>query len=83
MEARLGGGQYWGVVCLDIQSVVLGLVLGGRDVVECFVESLIVVEADEVEDLVFGLFEAREAAPVDELVLERRDPGLGERVVGV
>jgi len=44
---------------------VLGLVLGGRNVVECFVESLIVIEADEVEDLVLGLLERAEAAPVD------------------
>jgi hypothetical protein len=44
----------------------LGLV-GGRQVVECFAESLVGVEADSLEDLVL---EAGEAASVDEFVLE-------------
>jgi hypothetical protein len=38
------------------------------------VEPFVVVEADEVEDLVLELLEAREAAAVDELALEGRDP---------
>jgi hypothetical protein len=45
------------------------------------VRALVVVEADEVEGLVLDVLEAREAASVDELVLERRDRGLGHRVV--
>jgi hypothetical protein len=45
------------------------------------VQPLLVVEADPVQDLVLGVLEAREAAPVDELRLEGRYPGLGERVV--
>jgi hypothetical protein len=57
-----------------------GWVLGGRQVTECFVQSLFVVEADPVQDFVLGVFEAREAAPVDELALEGRDPGLGHGV---
>src|SRR5262249_5032586 len=43
--------------------------------------SVAVVEADPVERLVFGVLEGREAAPVDELALEGRDPGFGHRVV--
>jgi len=37
------------------------LVLGWRQVTECFVESLSVIEADPVKDLVFGVLERREA----------------------
>ena len=47
----------------------LFLVLCRRQVVECFVEAFVVVEADEVEDLVLEVLEAGEAAAVDELVL--------------
>jgi hypothetical protein len=43
------------------------LVLGGGRVIECFVQSLSVVEADPVQDLVLGVLEGGEAAPVDEL----------------
>jgi hypothetical protein len=46
-----------------------------------FVDSLIVVEADPVQDLVFCVLVAGEAAAVDELCLEGRDSGFGHRVV--
>jgi len=36
--------------------------------------SLFVVEADPGGDLMFGVFEAREAAAVDELAADRLDP---------
>lgn len=39
-------------------------------------ESFIVVEADPVEDLVLCVLEGGEAAAVDELCLEGRDPRL-------
>ena len=45
--------------------MVLGLALWRRDVAECFVQSLVVVEADPVEDLVFCVLEGGEAASVD------------------
>jgi hypothetical protein len=51
------------------------LVLGGWHVAEFFVQSLLVVEADPVQRLMLGVLVAREAAPVDELCLEGRDPG--------
>ena len=44
-------------------------------------ESVIVVEADPVEDLVFCVLEGGEAAAVDELALEGRDPCFGHRIV--
>ena len=59
----MGGRHHWAVVSLDIQL----LVLGRRQVTECFVEPLSVVEADPVQDLVLGVLEAREAAAVGEL----------------
>ena len=40
-----------------------------------------VVEADPVERLVFGVLVGGEAAAVDELALEGRDPCFGDRVV--
>jgi hypothetical protein len=80
LEARLGGRQHWGVVCSDIQSVVLFLELARWDVVEFFVEPLVVVEADPGERLMLDVFEAGESATVDELALKRRDPRLGHRV---
>jgi hypothetical protein len=57
------GDQHWAVVSSDIQL----LVLGGRQVTELFVQPLLVVEADPVQDLALGVLEAREAAAVDEL----------------
>jgi hypothetical protein len=63
---------------LDIQL----LVLGGRQVPECFVQPVTVVEADPVEDIVFAVLEGREAASVDELDLKARDPGFGHRDIG-
>src|SRR5580765_6912902 len=63
--------------CLDIQL----FVLGGRQVTEFFVQSLLVVEADPVQRLMLGVLVAGEAAPVDELGLEGRDPRFGHRVV--
>jgi hypothetical protein len=44
----------------------------GRQVTECVVQSLPVVEADPVEELVLGVLEGGEAAAVDELALEGR-----------
>lgn len=43
-------------------------------------QSLLVGEADPVQELVFGVLVAGEAAAVDELRLEGCDPGLGHRV---
>lgn len=77
MEAPLGRGHGWGVVFLDIQL----FVLGGRQVIERFVEARTVIEADSGEHLVLGVLEGREATSVDELRLEGRDLGLGHRVV--
>jgi hypothetical protein len=44
------------------------------------VQSLLVVEADPAEHVVFGVLEGRETGTVDELALEGRDSGLGHRV---
>ncbi len=52
----------------------------GGQVTGLFVHRLRVVEADSVERLVLGVFIAAEAAPVDELALEGRDPGVEHRV---
>jgi hypothetical protein len=77
LEAFLSGGQHWGVVF----SVIQFLVLGGRQITECFVESLVVVEADPLVDLVLGVLEAGGASPVDALALEGRGPGFGHCIV--
>ena len=77
LEALLVGWQDCGVVFLVIDH----LVLGGRCVVELFVQTLGVVEADPVKCRVFGVLVAGEAVPVDEFCLEGRDSGLGDRVV--
>src|SRR5215217_1390971 len=47
---------------------------------KCFVQSLVVVKADPLEDLVLDELEAGVAAAVDELVLEGSDPRFGHRV---
>ena len=44
-------------------------------------QSLGVVEADPLEDLVLDVLEGGEAAPVDELILEGRDLRFGHRIV--
>jgi transposase len=47
---------------------------------EILKRAALVVEADPAQDLVLGALEVREAAAVDELRLEGRDPRFGHRV---